>query len=168
MSRNPNTELAVHAIRGGMPVKEAAEAAGVHRTTLWRALKKAKQTTDQLERVRGSRKLNALEMLLGKQMELIFNALERLPPEELDKQGAPFLKDLMRVGTVNMGILLDKITKHEEKSAGGDNEVIVRIEGMPSLPKSAISVLSGQPVESISDDHASDSHHEEDNSQSPI
>lgn len=119
MSKNPNTELAIHAIKGGMPVKEAAEAAGVHRTTLWRALKKAKKATDQLDRVRGSRKREALEMLLSKQMELIYNALDRLPPEELDKQGAPFLKDLARTGTVNLGILIDKLAKDEEGGAAG-------------------------------------------------
>ncbi|AMK12476.1 hypothetical protein [Pseudodesulfovibrio indicus] len=79
MSKKPMTEVAMHAVKGGMPMKDAAEAAGVHRTTLWRALQKAKTATEQLERVRGDRKREALEMLLSKQMELIYNALERLP-----------------------------------------------------------------------------------------
>ncbi|BDQ33584.1 COG3415 family protein [Pseudodesulfovibrio portus] len=125
------TDIAMHAVKGGMPMKEAAEAAGVHRTTLWRALQKAKTATEQLERVRGGRKREALEMLLSKQMELIYNALERLPPEELDKQGASFLKDLARTGTVNMGILIDKIAKSEEAGEGGTT-IIINVPDSPA------------------------------------
>lgn len=150
MSKNQMTEVAMHAVKGGMPVKEAAEAAGVHRTTLWRALKKAKTATEQLERVRGDRKREALEMLLSKQMELIYNALDRLPPEELDKQGAPFLKDLARTGTVNMGIILDKIAKSEEAGEGG---ILVTVN-IPEVPKKKIKTLDApaevQPSEDAS------------------
>lgn len=146
MSKNKNTQLAVHAVRGGMPVKDAAKAADVHRTTIWRAIKKAKKATDQLERVRGSRKRDALEMLLSKQMELIYNALDRLPPEELDKQGAPFLKDLARTGTVNMGIILDKIAKHDEANGIKDTKVIIEIPGY-DMPQAMTNVIAGQPTE---------------------
>ena len=144
MTNKPNTDLAVYAVKGGMSPKKAAKAAGVHKTTIWRALKKAKTATEQLERVRGSRKREALEMLLSKQMELIYNALERLPPEELDKQGASFLKDLARTGTVNMGILIDKIAKSEEAGEGGTT-IIINVPDSPSR--------DGMPAEQPAEDH---------------
>lgn len=144
MSKNPMTEVAMHAVKGGMPVKDAAKAAEVHRTTIWRALKKAKETAGKLEQVRGSAKREGLEMLLHRQMELIYDAMQRLSPEELDKQAAPFLKDLARTGTVNLGILTDKITKLEETSAGGDNTIEVVVRGY-DLPKAMVSVISGEP-----------------------
>ena len=141
MSKAPK-EMAVYAVKGGMPPSEAAKAAGVHRTTLWRALKKAKEATDKLQQVRGNAKREGLEMLLHRQMELIYDAMQRLSPEELDKQGAAFLKDLARTGTVNLGILTDKITKLEEKSAGGDNTITVKVEGY-NLPSNMVNVISG-------------------------
>lgn len=138
------TAMALH--KGGLSQKEAAEKAGIDRTTLWRALKKAKTATEQLDRVRGGKKREALEMLLQRQMELIYDAMQRLPPEELDKQGAAFLKDLARTGTVNMGILLDKIAKIEQETAGGDNRVEVIVKGLPELPETAQRVLRGEPI----------------------
>lgn len=147
MSKNPNTDLAVYAVKGGMSPKKAAKAAGVHKTTIWRALKKAKTATEQLERVRGNRKREALEMLLSKQMELIYNALERLPPEELDKQGAPFLKDLARTGTVNLGILIDKLAKDEESGGSGISINIVVPEGQTQATKPIEQPAEDQPTQ---------------------
>lgn len=61
MGKNPNTDLSVYAVKGGMSPKKAAKATGVHKTTIWRALKRAKTALEQLERVRSNRKREALE-----------------------------------------------------------------------------------------------------------
>lgn len=82
-------------------------------------------------------------------MELIYNALDELPPEGLDKQGAPFIKDLARTGTINLGILIDKLAKDEEFGGSGISINIVVPAGQPQDTKRTEQPVEDQPTQDV-------------------